>query len=260
MEYRLKSDGTVENMKRTEEYDYWFPLYEQLATLDIEKQEIRHSSEILSNLRNLGWMANFDGFDGYWKRISWTAENCRGKVLEIGCGLGNVTKWIAKNDGVNRIIAVDNQERYIERLRKFSFEKVTPLLIDVNLETDRLKKFAPFDTVVIAELIEHLTRKQEIQLIESIKPYLQERAQFVISTPIGFMQDPDHVRGFSPFHFDIHIRALYGDIIIKSKNQFQQFALVKYRKAGNISLVHRHFLSFIDRILNTRYVLFYPKK
>jgi SAM-dependent methyltransferase len=61
-----------------------------------------------------------DRFPAYarliWERISSLAP-VQGRVLEMGCGIGTVTRLILETPGVESVDAVDVSPRYIERVR-----------------------------------------------------------------------------------------------------------------------------------------------
>jgi len=177
-------------------YRHWFPVYYELTTLPINSEAVRHSPDVIARLRALGWDTSPQTFDAYWHRVNWISSQCQGRVLEIGCGMGNVTRWIAANPAVESIVALDVQGTYIATLKSFPWPKVTALCIDVSLEGQKIASYGPFETVVLAELIEHISLKQELTIVDAVRPYILGGARWVISTPIGFMSDPDHKRGF----------------------------------------------------------------
>jgi cyclopropane-fatty-acyl-phospholipid synthase len=78
-------------------------------------------------------------------------------VLELGCGWGSLTLWMAQHFPQSRITAVSNsrlQREYIERrCRESGFENVRVITQDVNrLQLER----AHFDRVVSIEMFEHM--------------------------------------------------------------------------------------------------------
>jgi len=209
--------------KRETKYDRWRPLYHQLAVLDVDQQDLRHAPEVIARLRELGWEVTPKVFDSYWKRVQWIADRCRGRVLEVGCGLGNVTRWIAGNPKVTAVVAVDRLADYIRTLESFQWAKVMPVCADAAAGAPESKLRGPFDTVVLAEVIEHLVLSEEVAIIAAVLPRLAAQAQWLISTPVGFMPDSDHRRGFGRRAFRNHVRALYGPIKASGDNGLQQY-------------------------------------
>lgn len=93
-------------------------------------------------------------------------------ILELGCGWGSLTLWMAERYPDARIVAVSNsgpQRRYIQaRCRELGRNNVTVITCDVNrLELDP----ARFDRCVSIEMFEHM-RNYEI-LMRNIARWLR---------------------------------------------------------------------------------------
>lgn len=211
-------------------YDYWYALYHALSTLDVDREDVRHSPEVISHMHAVGWRITPAKFDQYWVRVKWIADHAAGNVLEVGAGMGNVTRWIAANAAVRRVLAIEIQERYANTLAHLNFPKVSVTTANVFADASDILQRGPFDTVVMAEFIEHISVGQELELIEALRPNLSKDARWVLTTPVGFMRDPDHVRGFVRPLFRIRSRLLYGPTIARGDNGMQQF--VTCRDAG----------------------------
>ena len=78
-----------------------------------------------------------------------------------------------------------------------------------------------FDTIVLSEVIEHVALDDELNFLKKIKKNIVRNqyandhtcgTKFVVSTPIGFMADPAHCRGFSKRAFIKHVNKYYGKI------------------------------------------------
>ncbi|HUT30671.1 MAG TPA: glycosyltransferase [Sedimentisphaerales bacterium] len=206
--------------EREEHYLRKLPVYRILTEADLNDESVRKSSGLASRLREAG-MSNTN-LENYWRRVSFIAENCKGRVLELGCGCGNITRYISRNPCVTHICAVDAQSAYIDQLRAYSFDKVEAVCADVLTH----KFSGKFDCAVIAEFIEHVTLAQERQFIRKLGVVIEPGTILIITTPIGFMPDPDHVRGFSTSEFHEHIEQYYGKMVKTADNGIQQFAVV----------------------------------
>ena len=93
-------------------------------------------------------------------------------ILELGCGWGSLTLWMAENYPRSKITAVSNsssQKSYIDKLcRKAGFSNVTVITADVNfLELES----AQFDRVISIEMFEHM-RNHDL-LFERIAGWLE---------------------------------------------------------------------------------------
>lgn len=101
------------------------------------------------------------------------AELANGQhILELGCGWGSLTLWMATRFPAARITAVSNshgQRRYIEaRCREFGLSNVQVLTRDVNtLALDA----GQFDRCVSIEMFEHMRNYQ--QLMQRIAGWLR---------------------------------------------------------------------------------------
>jgi len=78
------------------------------------------------------------------------------KVLEIGCGLGNLTKYI-KND-IRFLLSVDIKKEAVELTRSRLPENKNFHIELLNVFTDGLKKYSkiPFDTIIFSNVLEHI--------------------------------------------------------------------------------------------------------
>ncbi|MHA1131890.1 MAG: class I SAM-dependent methyltransferase [Candidatus Helarchaeota archaeon] len=147
----------------------------------------------------------------YFKRLNFAITYAKGKVLEIGCGIGNLTRWFSQSDKVESIIAIDAFSEAIKRLEQYKLMKVTPFRM--NLQDLTFSKMQKFDTIVICEVLEHIYLDEELEMLRRLKKYINSNTVFIISTPIGWMVDPFHVRGFSKKKFRVHLKKYYGPIL-----------------------------------------------
>jgi len=100
-------------------------------------------------------------------------------ILELGCGWGSMTLWMAQHFPQSRITAVSNsrpQREFIEaRCRELGYENVRVLTCDVN----RLELApAQFDRVVSIEMFEHMRNYE--RLLESIASWLRPRGKLFV--------------------------------------------------------------------------------
>ena len=216
----------------------WFPFYKALATLELDNPEIRKDKKTIAYLNQLGYEGTSTSLERYWERVKFTANNSHGNVLEIGCSTGNITKHISRNENVDSVLAVDISPNYIDFQKQLHLNKVNARVL--NLTTETLIIDYKIDCVVMAEIIEHITTIDEISILEHIQNNLSNKAKFIISTPIGFMPSPTHIRGFSPIACVIHILLFYGNILKKSDNGTQQFYVVQYRNRNFIWKLYKY--------------------
>jgi cyclopropane-fatty-acyl-phospholipid synthase len=94
------------------------------------------------------------------------------EILELGCGWGSMTLWMAQHFPQSRITAVSNsrpQREFIEaRCRELGYANVRVITCDVN----RLElPLARFDRVVSIEMFEHMRNYD--RLLENIAAWLR---------------------------------------------------------------------------------------
>lgn len=144
----------------------------------------------------------------YFERLRFTVENASGRVLELGCGIGTMTMWLASSDKIAEIVAVDAFEQAIAQLSSYQIPKVIP--VRASSQDFRLPYGTYFDTVIACELLEHLYWDEEKEFLHHLSRYTNSDTRFVISVPIGWLEDPTHVRAFSKRKFIRHLGRYYG--------------------------------------------------
>lgn len=120
---------------------------------------------------------------------------CKGKkILEIGCGSGYGTKYMAEN-GVKEITAYDVDPSAISfAIKNSSHENIK--FAEGDAET--LKEKSKYDVVLSFELIEHL--EQPRKLIELAKKSLLKSGVFILSTPNKAFSILDQGKPSNPYH------------------------------------------------------------
>jgi len=101
------------------------------------------------------------------------------EILELGCGWGSLTLWMAESYPRSKITAVSNsisQKSYIDQLcRRAGFNNVTVITADVNfLELES----AQFDRVISIEMFEHMRNYR--QLFERISDWLTSEGKLFL--------------------------------------------------------------------------------
>ena len=209
------------------------PAFIALTQTDFQSYAVRSDKATLKKLNQAGLMWNNPSdIDTEWERIMFISENASGDVLEIGCATGLVTKYLNANPGVNKICSVDIVPECIEYLKSLDLGKVDARICDPT--KDGLKSADRYDCVVLSEIIEHLSMQDEKALIKNIGNNIQDgKTIFIITTPLGYMPDPLHMRGFSKEVCTRHILLNYGDIIKeKTISDVYQCYAVRFKKKG----------------------------
>lgn len=116
------------------------------------------------------------------------------RILELGCGWGSLTLFMAARFPASRIVAVSNsapQRLTIEsRARERGLANVTVLTRNIESAGDLGAEFGPFDRVVSVEMFEHL--KNYETLLERIAGWLAPGGKL-------FVHVFSHARASYPF-------------------------------------------------------------
>ena len=120
-----------------------------------------------------------------------TARHCRGKVLELGCGEGDLSRTI--RDRGLEVTGVDLSEEKIRRAQK-QHPGIPFLACDI------LRLSLPpesFDTVVLAEVLEHVPEKDGDAMLARAWSLLADGGRLIVSVPNeDCVPHPHHVRLF----------------------------------------------------------------
>jgi len=123
------------------------------------------------------------------ERHSFIASLCRGHVCDLGCGTGSLSDYYkGKYSGFDvSAVAIKKAEENRRGDAQFT-------VCDLNL--CKHFDFSEYDTIVMAEFLEHIER--DLVLFEEIKRTARPNTRLIISVPNGDrVQSPDHVREFN---------------------------------------------------------------
>jgi len=122
-------------------------------------------------------------------RFEKIASLCRGRVLDIGCGTGTLSKYVN-----NSYVGIDVSSVAIEKAQKERRANATFFVHDIVKEP--LKVGSNFDTIIIAEVLEHIEPGN--LNISSIFDYFSNGGRLIVSVPnCNRVPDPTHVREFT---------------------------------------------------------------
>ncbi len=125
---------------------------------------------------------------------------CRGKVLDVGCGIGRNLRYL----GESRNVGVDHNLDSVEICRKSGFRSFIPQDFHQAISDEK------FQTLLLSHVVEHLTFDEAHSLLEQYLPYMERAARLVIICPQqrGFASDNTHVTYFD----ESNLRRLLQDL------------------------------------------------
>jgi SAM-dependent methyltransferase len=107
-----------------------------------------------------------------------------GRVLELGCGVGRILGYLAP-----KAVGVDTNEAAIRHCRELGLEAYSPT------EFAQHGREHAFDTLLVAHVLEHMSRPEAVALLQTNLSYLRDDGRVVIICPQerGFGSDATHV-------------------------------------------------------------------
>lgn len=208
-------------------------------------------------------LSDIDGL--HLVKYKFALDFCRGKkLLEIGCGTGYGSNYLAEN-GVKIITACDVDPSAISFARRHNPHSNINFL---EADVEKLELAEKYDVVVAFEVIEHL--QQPEKLITIAKKSLKKGGFLILSTPNKTYSSFDGSRPSNPYHvyeyypneleqlLDKYFETvnLYG-VVLKNKQKAQKEILVHKSlrwKTANFLTKKR----FIRKIMN--FLPEYPKR
>jgi len=155
----------------------------------------------------------------YWKDHFVTTTltetlSLKGKVLDIGCGTGEIDIWLARRNDQIEIDAIDISPQAIAMARNYQGEE--PLEIQKRIRFfeaafEKLPYQTPvFDVCILSHVLEYI--KNPAELFQHLKAVLKPEARLVIFVPRGHgHQDPHHCWNFEPEEWREFVN-LYGEV------------------------------------------------
>jgi SAM-dependent methyltransferase len=103
-------------------------------------------------------------------------------ILEIGCGVGILSKFIQKLS--SRVLGVDISEKNVEIAREFAGSAVCRFeVLDVVENGSELENHGKFDVVLMADVIEHIPKERYPELFGTIERALSDTGRVILTFP-----------------------------------------------------------------------------
>lgn len=157
-------------------------------------------------------------------------------ILEIGCGPGNITKYLSKQQSSYKILATDVAPNMIALAQK-NVPNATFKILDIR-QLHTLKKL--FHGVIIGFALPYISKEDTIQLFKNVYEKLYSEGILYISFVAGNYKNSGFIIGssgdrsyFYYHHIDAIMEALLSQgFIIKSHLE------VPYKKRNDTTEIH----------------------
>lgn len=116
-------------------------------------------------------------------RYKFAKDFCKGRTLDIACGVGYGSELLLQNPQISEFIGIDIDKDSIEYATEHYSSTKTKYYVDDCLNPYLHKKYGTFDTIVSFETIEHF-RGDEL-FINNLYNLLKKDGTLIISTPFG---------------------------------------------------------------------------
>jgi len=174
------------------------------------------------------------------------------RVLEIGCGIGNMTKFLLKEN--IDLTVIDNKIRYIDNMKK-NYPSLQAYCCDIAaIETmDSLPK-GEFNAVICINILEHI--KNDTAVLQNIKSLLSDDGKLIIFVPAHpwlyskFDKDLNHLRRYSKS--DIINKILKVNLIVKEIKRVNMIGAMGGflgRKILNKGLLSKPIIKIFDKMI-----------
>ena len=120
-----------------------------------------------------------------WLRLAeMSPRPCVGRVLEIGCGIGNLTRILLRAADVEYLHAVDMDPAYVERVRAEvddSRLEVSAALAEEFCPERHLMPGKGFDCIVASNVVEHI--EDDVRVLSNFRRLLSPGGVILILVP-----------------------------------------------------------------------------
>lgn len=133
------------------------------------------------------------------ERIQWICNQVKGnKILDVGCSQSIVPIILGREN--KQVLALDILQESIDFAKEKILEESKNVQNNVMLEVgdfiDYDFKEIKFDTVIVAEVLEHINESQLEVFIKKIGECIKSEGQLIITVPFGINDYWDHKRTY----------------------------------------------------------------
>ncbi len=128
----------------------------------------------------------------YFRQVNARIEGIKGlcdkfvfdgaKVLEVGCGVGILTKHLQRRAG--QIISIDISETGLQIARAYANQpNIEFLLVNLLENSKPIETYGSFDVIIMADVIEHIRKADHKRLFEFFERILSPSGIVILTFP-----------------------------------------------------------------------------
>lgn len=153
-----------------QDYNYRKILYKKYFTTQVKQNE---QANLHTQLHNEFGQLQAD--------ISpWLPTDKNSRILDIGCGYGNLLLWLQKN-AYQHLEGIDLSPEQVETAQKLGLLQVQQADAFAYLQQQAPDK--QYDRIFMFDVIEHLNKSELLQLLQLIRSKLSEQGLAILRTP-----------------------------------------------------------------------------
>jgi SAM-dependent methyltransferase len=171
-------------------------------------------TRMVAQERYVGGEVCWDYMQGYMAVI---LPQTRGRVLDLGCGHGYITREIAERVEVTQVVGIDKILDFRCPHSKVTY-RTQDLVVSPRLPDG-------FDIIVATDFIEHIPEAALLTLLPSVRDALRDGGIFIGSTPANHTQaatysgSPYHVREYQPAVLQAYFERYFIDVRLEQRPQ-----------------------------------------
>jgi 2-polyprenyl-3-methyl-5-hydroxy-6-metoxy-1,4-benzoquinol methylase len=132
----------------------------------------------MNNNAQTFWLENLKQADKY---NNWIVKQIKpylgNNVLEVGCGNGNFTVFLAQQ--CDRVTGIDINKEYVEVAKKRLVRQVGVTILQKDVS--KLQSKNSFDTIIMLDVLEHI--EDDVAILQKLNTLLQDRGKLIIKVP-----------------------------------------------------------------------------
>lgn len=130
----------------------------------------------MNDLSTYGRQRNWNSYRRIWGPLLPAAKDAR--ILDIGCGAGLLMEWLVKGAGYAHVFGIDVDPGQIAFAKSLGLNSEL-----VNDASFWINQQAPFDVILMTDVLEHLSKETSCLLLASAFRALKPEGRFIVRVP-----------------------------------------------------------------------------